>query len=49
MFSPLFGLVADKFGGNKAVFIGFKYLEQEFYLIYAGPNTGAYFQISAGV
>ena len=23
MFSPLFGLVADRFGGNKAVFIGF--------------------------
>jgi len=23
MFAPLFGIIADKFGGNKAVFIGF--------------------------
>ena len=23
MFAPIFGLLADKFGGNKAVFIGF--------------------------
>ena len=23
IFSPLFGLVADRFGGNKAVFVGF--------------------------
>ena len=23
MFAPLFGIIADKFGGNKAVFLGF--------------------------
>ena len=23
MFAPIFGLLADKFGGNKAVFVGF--------------------------
>ena len=23
IFAPLFGIIADKFGGNKAVFIGF--------------------------
>ena len=49
MFSPLFGLVADRFGGNKAVFIGFLIFGAGIFMLYSGPNTGIYFQISLGV
>ena len=49
MFAPVFGLIADKFGGNKAVFIGFIIFGLGIYMLYAGPNTGIYFQISLGV
>ena len=30
MFAPIFGLLADKFGGNKAFFLGFVVLPQVF-------------------
>tara|TARA_Y100000768_G_scaffold272788_1_gene208739 strand:- start:48 stop:1280 length:1233 start_codon:yes stop_codon:yes gene_type:complete len=49
MFAPLFGLLADKFGGNKAVFSGFIIFGLGIYMLYAGPNTGIFFQISLGV
>ena len=49
LFAPIFGLLADKFGGNKAVFIGFLIFGFGIYLIYSGPNTGIFFQISVGV
>ncbi len=49
MFAPIFGLLADKFGGNKAVFIGFIIFALGIYMIYSGPNTGIFFQISLGV
>ena len=49
MFAPLFGIIADKFGGNKAVFIGFIIFGLGIYMLYTGPNTGIYFQISLGV
>ncbi len=49
MFAPIFGLLADKFGGNKAVFVGFIILGLGIYMIYSGPNTGIFFQISLGV
>ena len=48
-FAPIFGLLADKFGGNKAVFIGFIIFGLGIYMIYSGPNTGIFFQISLGV
>jgi MFS family permease len=48
-FAPLFGIVADKFGGNKAVFIGFIIFGLGIYMLYSGPNTGIFFQISLGV
>ena len=48
-FAPLFGMIADKFGGNKAVFIGFIIFGLGIYMLYTGPNTGIYFQISLGV
>ena len=49
IFSPLFGLVADRFGGNKAVFAGFIIFGIGIYMLYSGPNTGIFFQISLGV
>jgi len=49
LFAPIFGLLADKYGGNKAVFIGFIIFGIGIYMLYSGPNTGIYFQISLGV
>ncbi|MDC0943303.1 MFS transporter [Pelagibacteraceae bacterium] len=48
-FAPLFGLIADKYGGNKAVFLGFIIFGLGIYMLYSGPNTGIFFQISLGV
>ena len=48
-FAPLFGIMADKFGGNKAVFIGFVIFGLGIYMLYTGPNTGIFFQLSLGV
>ena len=41
--------LADRFGGSKAVFIGFIIFGIGIYMLYSGPNTGIYFQISLGV
>ena len=49
IFAPIFGFLADRFGGNKAVFLGFVIFGLGIYMLYAGPNTGIYFQISLGV
>ena len=49
IFSPIFGILADKFGGNRAVFIGFIIFGLGIYMLYSGPNTGIFFQISLGV
>ena len=49
IFAPLFGIIADKFGGNKAVFIGFVIFGLGIYMLYSGPNTGIFFQLSLGV
>ena len=49
IFAPIFGFLADRFGGNKAVFVGFIIFGLGIYMLYAGPNTGIYFQISLGV
>ena len=48
LFAPVFELLADKFGGSKAVFIGFIIFGIGIYMLYSGPNTGIYFQISLG-
>ena len=48
-FAPIFGIIADKFGGNKAVFIGFVIFGAGIYMLYSGPNTGIFFQLSLGV
>ncbi len=49
LFGPLFGIITDKYGGNKAVFIGFIFYLLGIYFLYSGPNTGSYFTISMGV
>ena len=49
IFAPIFGFLADKLGGSKAVFIGFIIFGLGIFTLYAGPNTGIYFQISLGV
>jgi len=49
IFSPIFGILADKFGGSRAVFIGFIIFGLGIYMLYSGPNTGIFFQISLGV
>tara|TARA_A100001011_G_scaffold211862_1_gene220087 strand:+ start:1324 stop:2541 length:1218 start_codon:yes stop_codon:yes gene_type:complete len=48
-FAPIFGMLADKFGGNKAVFVGFLIFGLGIYMLYSGPNTGIFFQLSLGV
>ena len=48
-FAPIFGLLADKFGGNKAVFLGFLIFALGIFMLYSGPNTGIYFQLALGV
>jgi MFS family permease len=49
IFAPIFGFLADKLGGSKAVFIGFIIFGLGIFMLYSGPNTGIYFQISLGV
>ena len=46
---PIFGAIADKYGGHKAIMLAFIFYIVGVYLLYAGPNTGLYFQISLGV
>ena len=49
LMAPIFGMLADKFGGNKAVFFGFIIFGLGIFFLYNGPNTGIYFQLSLGV
>ena len=46
---PIFGAIADKYGGHKAIMLAFLFYILGVYFLYAGPNTGLYFQISLGV
>ena len=46
---PIFGAIADRYGGHKAISLAFIFYIVGIYLLYAGPNTGIYFQISLGV
>ena len=49
MFAPIFGAMADKIGGNKVSIIAFLFMALGIYLLYSGPNTGIYFQLSLGL
>ena len=46
---PIFGAIADKYGGHKAISLAFIFYILGIYFLYAGPNTGIYFQICLGV
>ncbi len=46
---PVFGAIADKYGGHKAISLAFIFYILGIYFLYAGPNTGIYFQMSLGV
>jgi MFS family permease len=46
---PIFGAIADKYGGHKAISLAFLFYIAGIYFLFSGPNTGIYFQISLGV
>jgi MFS family permease len=46
---PIFGAIADKYGGHKAIALAFLFFITGVYFLYAGPNTGIFFQIDMGV
>ena len=46
---PIFGILADKYGGHKSIILAFLFYILGVYFLYAGPNTGIYFQISLGI
>ena len=49
VFSPLFGVITDKYGGAVAIFIGFVFYLLGVLLFYSGYNTGGYFTLTIGV
>ena len=46
---PIFGAVADKYGGHIAIISAFIFYSLGIYFLYTGPNTGIYFQIHMGL
>ena len=46
---PIFGAIADKYGGHKAISLAFVFFIVGIYFLYAGPNTGIFFQIDMGI
>ena len=46
---PIFGAIADKYGGHRAIALAFLFYILGIYFLFSGPNTGIYFQISLGV
>ena len=46
---PIFGVIADKYGGHKAIGLAFIFYILGIYLLYSGPNTGLFFQINLGI
>jgi len=49
VFSPLFGVITDKYGGAVAIFIGFVFYLVGILFFYSGFNTGGYFTLTIGV
>jgi len=49
VFSPLFGVITDKYGGAIAIFLGFLLYLVGVLLFYLGFNTGFYFTFTIGV
>ena len=46
---PIFGVIADKYGGHKAISLAFIFYIAGIYFLYAGPNTGIFFQLDLGI
>jgi len=46
---PIFGAIADKYGGHKAISLAFIFYIFGIYFLYSGPNTGLFFQIDLGI
>ena len=46
---PIFGAIADKYGGHKAIALAFLFYIAGIYFLYTGPNTGIFFQIDMGI
>jgi MFS family permease len=46
---PIFGAIADKYGGHKAISLAFVFYILGVYFLYSGPNTGLFFQIDLGI
>ena len=46
---PIFGAIADKYGGHIAIISAFIFYTLGTYLLYTGPNTGIFFQIHMGL
>ena len=49
VFSPLFGVITDKYGGAVAIFIGFVFYLIGVLFFYSGFNSGGYFTLTIGV
>ncbi len=46
---PIFGIIADKHGGHIAISLAFIFYILGIYFLYAGPNTGFFFQMDLGI
>ena len=46
---PIFGAIADRFGGHIAIISAFIFYTFGIYFLYTGPNTGIFFQIHMGL
>ena len=46
---PIFGAVADRYGGHIAIISAFIFYTLGIYFSYTGPNTGIFFQIHMGL
>ena len=46
---PIFGAIADKYGGHKAISLAFVFYIVGMYFLYSGPNKGLFFQIHLGL
>ena len=46
---PIFGAIADRYGGHIAIISAFIFYTVGIYFLYTGPNTGVFFQIHMGL
>ena len=46
---PIFGAIADKYGGHQAICLAFIFYILGIYFLYSGPNAGLFFQLNLGI